>query len=78
MKKKRKAAREKVGTRRIIIEKASSKRCHITAKQIDDRNQLYEESIAGRQNSKYKGYEPFGMFEKVQETDIVRNVAAER
>lgn len=42
------------------------------------RNQLYEESIAGRQNSKYKGDEPFGMFEKVQETDIVRNVARER
>lgn len=34
------------------------------------RSQLIEENIPGRKNSKSKGPEPFGVFEKVQETDV--------
>lgn len=38
--KKRKEAREKPGTRRVIIEKASSKRRHVRAKQIDEKESV--------------------------------------
>lgn len=42
------------------------------------RNQLYEENIPGREKSKYKSYEPFDIFAKVQETDVAREKCSQK
>lgn len=41
------------------------------------RSQLIRKNIPGRENSKSKGPEPFGVFEDVQETDVAEEKCSE-
>lgn len=41
------------------------------------RSQLIRKNIPGRENSKSKGPEPFGVFEEVQETDVAGEKCSE-